>query len=145
MRQCNVRLSSCSYSVYPTMKIFEMLKLKMLDTRNVEETKEPIDAPDRTGTWLRQLPSLPASTAYIHYPPYPYPKVPCSGPGWCTAGKRRSGDGSPRTILPARGRERVEAGHTDRRGDEGTDRLLGSNQRMAKTNPLATSFHLIYT
>ena len=58
-----------------------MLKLKMLDTRNVEETKEPIDAPDRTGTWLRQLPSLPASTAYIHYPPYPYPKAPCSGLG----------------------------------------------------------------
>ena len=53
-----------------------MLKLKMLDTRNVEETKEPIDTPDRTSSWLRRLPSLPALTSYIHYPPsHPYPKV----------------------------------------------------------------------
>ena len=45
------------------------------------ETKETIDASDRTSAWIRRFPSLPASTAYIHYPPYPYPKVPCSGLG----------------------------------------------------------------
>ncbi len=47
-----------------------------LGTRNAEETKELIDAPDRTSAWLRRLPSLPALTSYIHYPPsHPCTKV----------------------------------------------------------------------
>ena len=40
-----------------------------LGTRIVEETKEPIDSSDRISEWLRLIPSLPAFTSYIHYPP----------------------------------------------------------------------------